>query len=51
MGETIQMRRIIKQLMRKGRRMNDMNGRFEIIGIDHGWSMMKTISQVCLILM
>ena len=46
MGETIQMRRIIKQLMRKGRRMNDMNGRFEIIGIDHGWSMMKTISQV-----
>ena len=46
MGETIQMHRIIKQLMRKGRRTNDMNGRFEIIGIDHGWSMMKTISQV-----
>ena len=24
----------------------DMNNRLEVIGIDHGWSMMKTISQV-----
>ena len=23
-----------------------MNSKLEIIGIDHGWSMMKTISQV-----
>ena len=23
-----------------------MNNKLEVIGIDHGWSMMKTISQV-----
>ena len=24
----------------------NMNNKLEVIGIDHGWSMMKTISQV-----
>lgn len=45
-GEKIQMCRIWKQLLRKGRRDRNMNNKLEVIGIDHGWSMMKTISQV-----
>lgn len=28
------------------RRLNQMDNDFEIIGIDHGWSMVKTSSQV-----
>ena len=45
-GEKIQMCRIWKQLLRKERRDRNMNNKLEVIGIDHGWSMMKTISQV-----
>jgi plasmid segregation protein ParM len=45
-GEKIQMSRIWKQILRKGRRDRNMNNKLEVIGIDHGWSMMKTISQV-----
>ena len=36
----------MKQILRKGRRDRNMNNKLEVIGIDHGWSMMKTISQV-----
>ena len=35
----------VMQAIRK-RREEDMNNKLEVIGIDHGWSMMKTISQV-----
>ena len=34
----------IKENIRRKRRMNISN--LEVIGIDHGWSMMKTVSQV-----
>ena len=33
-------------LFRKKGCAKDMNNKLEVIGIDHGWSMMKTISQV-----
>ena len=33
-------------LFRKKGCAQDMNNKLEVIGIDHGWSMMKTISQV-----
>ena len=33
-------------LFRKKGCAKDMDNKLEVIGIDHGWSMMKTISQV-----
>ena len=33
-------------LFRKKGCAKDMNNKLEVIGIDHGWSIMKTISQV-----
>ena len=35
----------VMQAIRK-RREEDMSNKLEVIGIDYGWSMMKTISQV-----
>ena len=37
---------MFRKLFRKKGCAKDMNNKLEVIGIDHGWSMMKTISQV-----
>ena len=38
---------MFKWLFKKKGCAKHMNNKLEVIGIDHGWSMMKTISQVC----
>ena len=37
---------MFKWLFKKKGCAKHMNNKLEVIGIDHGWSMMKTISQV-----
>lgn len=37
---------MFKWLFKKKGCAEHMNNKLEVIGIDHGWSMMKTISQV-----
>ena len=37
---------MFKWLYKKKGCVKHMNNKLEVIGIDHGWSMMKTISQV-----
>ena len=34
------------RLFKKKGSADNMNNKLEVIGIDHGWSMMKTVSQV-----
>lgn len=39
---------MFKWLFKKKGCAKHMNNKLEVIGIDHGWSMMKTISQRCI---
>ena len=45
MGNFMKLCKAVMQTIRK-RRDESMNSKLEVIGIDHGWSMMKTVTQV-----